>query len=551
MPAPGIPAGGYTRRTDPHRRRLEALALAGIVLVAAVLLVPRLDDRFLWQDEAETALLARNVLRFGVPIAWDGRDLVSQECGEDLDRNALWRQSPWLPIYAVAESFRLLGTTVLAARLPFVLFALLTLPSVWLLGRRLFADARVAPLATAALALSVPFLVYARQARYYSLVALVATWTLLAFVAAARGSRGAAVGLVVAVTALLHANFLIAGAVIVGLGTSLAVLRPSRAALAGLAAAAVATAALNAPWLLVFDVSGKSALTAAMATPGAFASRLGASLRALELYVCPAGLLAAALAITLLRAPRRAARATADARMAAALAAFAGGYVLALAATPAFFERYLVGLFPAAALVTGYTLARVSRANRTAAAVLFLLVVGVDRADLLRLVPAAPLAKYVDEITHDYQGPIEAVARFLAREAAPGDRVFVTYGELALRFHAGIDATGEPRLDVRGGTGCEPLEGRPEPEWLVVRAFFRLNPLALAGREDAERVRRWVNALLGSGHYRRIELDAVDVVHDALPEPGLHLYRAPRDGPRVAVWRRVGSPARLWHSGAR
>jgi hypothetical protein len=41
----------------------------GILALIAVLLLARLSDRLLWGDEAETALLARNILKFGVPTS--------------------------------------------------------------------------------------------------------------------------------------------------------------------------------------------------------------------------------------------------------------------------------------------------------------------------------------------------------------------------------------------------------------------------------------------------------------------------------------------------
>src|SRR5262249_60850287 len=110
-------------------------AAAALVLIAALLIFPSLDDRYLWEDEAETALLARNVLRFGVPVAWDGASLISQECGTDYDANYLWRQTPWLPIYVTAGSFTLLGATTYAARLPFALLGLLAVPSMYVLAR--------------------------------------------------------------------------------------------------------------------------------------------------------------------------------------------------------------------------------------------------------------------------------------------------------------------------------------------------------------------------------------------------------------------------------
>ena len=94
--------------------------VAGLLLLAALLIFPNLDDRYLWDDEAETALLAKNVLRFGVPVAWDGVSLISQECGSDYDVNYLWRQTPWLPIYLTAASFALLDAGTFTARLPCV-----------------------------------------------------------------------------------------------------------------------------------------------------------------------------------------------------------------------------------------------------------------------------------------------------------------------------------------------------------------------------------------------------------------------------------------------
>src|SRR5713226_2878695 len=114
--------------------------VAGLLILAAALILPNLDDRYLWDDESETALLAKNILRFGVPVAWDGASLISQECGTDYDANYLWRQTPWLPIYITAVSFALLDAGTFAARLPFALLGLLSVPSMYLLARRVFGD---------------------------------------------------------------------------------------------------------------------------------------------------------------------------------------------------------------------------------------------------------------------------------------------------------------------------------------------------------------------------------------------------------------------------
>ena len=87
-----------------------------ILAVAAFLFFFRLDHRPLWQDEAETACLARNVLAYGVPKAFDGVNLVSQEFGREFNRDYIWRWTPWQQIYLTAGAFRLGGVSTIAER---------------------------------------------------------------------------------------------------------------------------------------------------------------------------------------------------------------------------------------------------------------------------------------------------------------------------------------------------------------------------------------------------------------------------------------------------
>ena len=143
-----------------------------ILALGAFLLLFGLDHRPFWQDEAETACLARNVLKYGVPRAYDGVNIISQEQGKEYDQNYLWRWSPWLQIYVAAAAFRVGGLTTYAGRLPFALMGLACIFLVYQFVRHNFGDRPWALMAAALLACSVPFLLYARQCRYYSLSAL-------------------------------------------------------------------------------------------------------------------------------------------------------------------------------------------------------------------------------------------------------------------------------------------------------------------------------------------------------------------------------------------
>ena len=100
---------------------VTAAALA-VVLVSALLIFFSLDQRILWIDEAETALLGRSILDRGVPTAFDGRNIISQEAGREYGPDYVWRWTPWLDKYLAAAAFAVLGESTFAARFPKIIF---------------------------------------------------------------------------------------------------------------------------------------------------------------------------------------------------------------------------------------------------------------------------------------------------------------------------------------------------------------------------------------------------------------------------------------------
>lgn len=169
--------------------RVGAVALA--MLLASVLALAGLSNQLFWDDEANTAIYARNLLEFGCLTAWDGRNLVGYSYGRALgeDLGAELRVPP-LPAYVAAAGFWVLdGTTfkerTFSGRLPFVVAGVLSvgLLAVWLrrhLGRRF--PWYLPPLI---LALSPAYLLYIRNCRYYALGVM---FTLLVWVFWAPGS---------------------------------------------------------------------------------------------------------------------------------------------------------------------------------------------------------------------------------------------------------------------------------------------------------------------------------------------------------------------------
>ncbi len=243
---------------EPSARELcKDRVLWAIVGLAGLLLFWALDGRRLWQDEAETALLGRNILRFGVPIAHDGTNVVSQEAGREFvpDRRFpafLWRWSPWVQFYLAAGSLGIFGSTTFAARLPFAVLGLATVPATYLLARRLFLSVAVARLSALYLTLSVPFLLHARQARWYSVSYLLIVLLLLSVEAMVRKRRYSAVGFAVSGTLLVHTNYYVAVGVLLALVPAAAVLRAERSFLLRLAKASGAVFVLALPVFAFF-----------------------------------------------------------------------------------------------------------------------------------------------------------------------------------------------------------------------------------------------------------------------------------------------------------
>src|SRR5688500_7047936 len=105
----------------PHSGGVGWISYGLLAAVASLLILPNLGDHLLWQDEAQTALVAKTVVQTGLPRISDGLNNFSQELGAEAGPDGLWKWHSWLPFYAVAASFKVWGYTTWAARLPFAL----------------------------------------------------------------------------------------------------------------------------------------------------------------------------------------------------------------------------------------------------------------------------------------------------------------------------------------------------------------------------------------------------------------------------------------------
>ncbi len=235
----------------------QSLAFALLATcIAACFLLPSLGRELLWEDEAETALLARSILVHGYPCPWDGEHLITQQGGRDfvwLGDKLVWTWHPWLQHYLTAASFALFGEGTTQARLPFALVGLLTVP-VFFFWRAKATDPRRAMVATLILVLSVTFLLFSRQCRYYPLLFLSGALVFWQYEGLGQlldaKPRGGWIKLGLALGLMFWANTLSATLVVSGLLLhSLLMLRTNRALFGGLLKSLVLLGLLASPWL--------------------------------------------------------------------------------------------------------------------------------------------------------------------------------------------------------------------------------------------------------------------------------------------------------------
>jgi hypothetical protein len=237
--------------------------------VALALLLTGLGSDYLWEDEGDTAVLASSILKYGVPKAWDGVTFIDSDRGARDNSDLVMVSHPWVQYYATATSFLVFGENTFSARLPSALAGWLTILLVYAFVWRTTANRWAAFCAAALLFLSVPFLLYSRQCRNYSLNMLFTCWLFWIFFEMKSARRCALFA--VAAILLFHTHPI--GLVVVGvLGILTLIYRPFAAQRRWFWLATPAILILTLPWLALAH-GGYSENTQQIQSVGQFFAR--------------------------------------------------------------------------------------------------------------------------------------------------------------------------------------------------------------------------------------------------------------------------------------
>lgn len=140
---------------------------------AALIFCTNLGGQDLTLDEPETLAVAKTIGIHGFPSAWDGKQFITVSNGLDstsINGTPVWSWHPWLQHYIAFAGMQISNSTGVL-RFPFALFGVATVVLLYIVARMLYKNEWIAVLLSLQLIFLLPFFLYVRQIRYYSLSA--------------------------------------------------------------------------------------------------------------------------------------------------------------------------------------------------------------------------------------------------------------------------------------------------------------------------------------------------------------------------------------------
>jgi hypothetical protein len=536
-------------RQPGARRRSEIPVQAVIAILAVVLLFWGLTDKDLWQDEAATAVLATRMLKFGRPMAYDGVNLltIDMQAGDaeatlnartkdpkaaidyfvqqgNFKPDTTWKWQPWGLFAIAAVSIKLLGQTTLAARLPFALAGLATVPLLFHLVRKQFGSFNMAALSAVFLVSNSYWILHARQCRYYSVSSLFLVLTLAAYARWQWGGRGA-VAFIAAAWCWFQVDY---GTVLPVLAVLFleALLADRRAFWRTVTAGAILAATL-APFVYFYDLLHRGS-----DQDGTWLARFRQNLFNTNEYVVPVLLV---LVVVFLLARHWKSLPAGERRLVAVGCAILAALTLWIPTVTVYsFVRYIIVAAPVGALLTAWALMRLL-GNRLPVAWLaaaLLIFTPWLSVPMRALAPPpdwwagsvwyrAELKDLGAEIFGHQPDPNRMVIDWLRKNAAPSDEILINYEDFPLMYYL-------PN-PIRGGIAAFRVEddARTPPEFVVLRHSVDFVDWPVFNREVARY------------QWQVVPLKAPDVMWGNNPDPMGN--DDPNAAPNLYIARRVAT----------
>lgn len=492
---------------------IEFVCVVLILCCSSVLILSNLGNQYLWQDEAQTALIAKTILTHGIPLGFDGRNSFSQELGAEYGKNYIYKWHPWFTFYLLAAFFALFGVSTFTARLPFALLGMGTVLVGYYFAKSLWQSRRAGVLAAILLLVTVSFLVLVRQCRYYSPAAFFALLGLFGYYSLVERRKHASAVFALSAILLFHTHYVYYVTLLATAAIHASLVHRDR--LRPVLLVSAATVAFNLPWIIWFSSLGQVVwLHGLAAGPAVFI--LKCYISQVAKHVFPIVLLGLVLLVGGVNWIRHKRIVMADVKVwrnVLLLTLFLVINIAVLSSTAMYpFFRFLAPLIPVCCLIMALILESAMRVHALLALV-----------PLVLLAAARPLPEYVYEITHDYDGPIEGMVKFLRQHAQPDDVVAITYGDMPLKFYT--------NMRIVGGLTGEDLSEAREADWVIVRKHM---PAA-----QGLAVKDYMLGNVPWDKYEAIKVPYPDIPFENRESPEEHNFMTVTDEYPVVIFRRV------------
>jgi hypothetical protein len=510
---------------------------AVLIILCCFFLLSNLGNVYFWQDEAETALLARSVLKYGIPKSLDGNTFILQIFNSFRD-DYVYIQHPWLQFYVMAAGFKVLGENTWAGRLPFAIIGILTILGVYYTSRRIFTRPVVALLSVLMVLTCVPLLLHLRQGRYYALstfFVLSGCYTYLNW----NTSRLAYLGFITSLTGLFQANFATFLPTFLAFGVHYFWIHRKTPGewVNKQTAALLIILSVNAPWMVYLKIFQRPSEI----EPGTYFNHLLYYFYLMNL-IAPAilVLIGAFFAIrTRTDSPPIQPRARDFMSVSFLILLF---NLLFLSLARQLFFRYLVPLIPLMLMMLAFLFYRGFQRHRILGAIfLFLFTftnvlsyfpikigevilskIGDKQAaeKVIQFSPGSPLLDFIGEILQKkIICPNRAVAEYLNGHAREGNLVFTNFGDLPLMFYTGLHIHSRNLLDpIR-------VKNMPDPDWVIVRKNWPSKEI--------------LQTIINKKGFNEITLKAVDTKFGNNPDPLVHHFGTVTQGEPLKIYHRI------------
>jgi 4-amino-4-deoxy-L-arabinose transferase-like glycosyltransferase len=487
-----------------------------ITLIAAVLFISNLGNHYLWDDEAQTALIGKTILSYGLPLGHDGINSFSQEEGAEFGKNLIWKWHTWLQFYLPALFFMIFGVSTFTARLPFALIAIATIPLIYFFSRFLWKSEKAGLLAAILLTINVPFILLGRQCRYYSLASFFSVLTLFGYIKILEDKKYSRILFIAASTLLFHSFYIYFATMLAAIIAHCLFFHRNK--FSTVLKSSLIAVIINAPWIIWL-----SGINYNNQYPDAFSHSLKLIISFITsytmdifTYIIPISFILIPFVVWSIASIRKRRFIIAEAniwRKTAVLILFPVMTVGALSLTsPAAFFRYMAPLIPVLCVLMAMILESSMKINK----LIGIAIIGI-------MLYMSPMHDYLYEITHDYKGPIKGIANYLNQNGNKKDVVLITYGDLPLKFYTD--------MRIVGGITGEDLTPAKDADWVIIRKHL-VSPMAA-------RVDRYISENILPDKYEPIKLNYPDLPWENREEPAEHHYRTVENEDQVVIFRKI------------